>query len=109
MAYVLKNTDGEIIAASPEVNPGQGWEEIEDNPQDYVKFLEKSLEKSEPFRQSDIQLVRVLEDLIGLLIDRGIIRFTDLPMTAQKRLNDRDSMRKKTTLTGLIDESKEIY
>lgn len=109
MAYVLKNTEGEIIAASPEVNPGQGWEEIEDNPQDYVKFLEKSLEKSEPFRQSDMQLVRVLEDLINLLIDRSIIRFTDLPMTAQKRLNDRDSMRKKTTLTELIDETTEIY
>lgn len=109
MAYVLKNTSGEIIAASPEVNPGQGWEEISDNPQDYVKFLEKSLEKSEPFRQSDMQLVRVLEDLINLLIDRSIIRFTDLPMTAQKRLNDRDSMRKKTNLTGLIDETKEIY
>lgn len=108
MAYVLKNTEGEIIAASPEVNPGQGWEEIEDNPQDYVKFLEKSLEKSEPFRQSDMQLVRVLEDLINLLIDRSIIRFTDLPMTAQKRLNDRDSMRKKTNLTGLMDDSKDI-
>lgn len=109
MAYVLKNTTGEIIAASPEVNPGQGWEAIEDNPQDYIKFLEKSLEKSEPFRQSDMQLVRVLEDLINLLIDRSIIRFTDLPMTAQKRLNDRESMRKHTNLTGLIDETSEIY
>jgi hypothetical protein len=104
MAYVLKNTEGNIIAASPSENPGQGWEQIEDDPKDYIHFLETSLAKSAPFRESDIQLVRVLEDVISLLIERSLIRFTDLPLTAQKRLNDRESMRKKTNLTGLVDD-----
>jgi hypothetical protein len=102
MAYVLKDAEGNIIAASPTENPGQGWELIEDDPKDYVKFLEKSLAKSAPFRESDIQLVRVLEDLITLLIDRDVIRFTDLPAIAQQRLNDRESMRKKTNLSNLM-------
>jgi len=118
MAYVFKNRDGKVIAVSSEnigaeainteENIGQGWEAIEDNPKDYIQFLENSLAKSAPFRESDIQLVRVLEDVINLLIERSIIRFTDLPLTAQKRLNDRESMRKKTNLTGLMSEKDDI-
>lgn len=102
MAYVLKDAEGKIVAASPEENLGQGWESIEDNPKEYIQFLEKSLAKSAPFRESDIQLVRVLEDLISLLIDREVIRFTDLPAVAQQRLNERESMRKKTDLSNLF-------
>ena len=40
-------------------------------------------------RQSDIELSRVLEDLIDLLIDRGVIQFTDLPSPAQVKLLQR--------------------
>jgi len=118
MAYVLKNRDGKVIAVSAEKisanelssekNSGQGWEAIEDDPKDYIQFLESSLAKSAPFRESDIQLVRVLEDVINLLIERSVIRFTDLPLTAQKRLNDRESMRKKTNLTGLMSDNDDI-
>ncbi len=108
MAYVLKNKDGNIIASSPTENIGQGWEEIDDNPDEYVQFLEESLAKSSAFRESDLQLVRVLEDLIGLLIDRDLIRFTDLPPMAQKRLNDRESMRKQTSLSSLMVEKDDF-
>jgi len=113
MAYVFKNRDGKVVAVStekigPDENLGQGWEAIEDDPKDYIQFLENSLAKSAPFRESDIQLVRVLEDVINLLIERSIIRFTDLPLTAQKRLNDRETMRKKTNLTGLMSDNDDI-
>jgi hypothetical protein len=40
-----------------------------------------------------------------MLIERNLIRFTDFPQAAQKRLNDRQSMRKKTQLSRLIDEN----
>jgi len=108
MAYILKNALGEIIAVSATENLGADWLLIEDNAKDYLEFLERSLAKSDPFRESDIHLARVLEDLITLLTERNIIRFTDLPLAAQKRLNDRASMRKSTQLSGLLDHSSHI-
>ena len=105
MAYVFKNTQGIIVATSAVDNFGQGWAFVEDNAKEYLEFLESSLAKNAPFRESDIQLARVLEDLISLLIKRNIIRFTDFPAAAQKRLNDRQSMRGKSQLPGLVDEN----
>lgn len=108
MAYVFKNSQGNVIAASASENLGKGWMFIEDNAREYLEFLENSLAENAPFRESDIQLARVLEDLISMLIEKNIIRFTDFPQAAQKRLNDRQGMRKKTQLSKLIDENLDI-
>lgn len=43
--------------------------------------------------ESDITLVRVLEDLIDVLITRGLIQFTDLPPAAQTKLLERRQSR----------------
>lgn len=104
MAYILKNSQGEVLAASALENPGPGWEFVENNAKAYVDFLANSLSKADTFRESDIQLARVLEDLINLLIERNLIRFTDFPEAAQRRLNQRQSMRKNTQLSGLLDD-----
>lgn len=42
---------------------------------------------------SDAGLARVTEDLIELLIARGVIRFTDLPLAAQNKLLERKETR----------------
>lgn len=109
MAYVLKNGAGKIIATSPSENIGNNWTLIDASDKDYLEFLENALTESDAFRESDIHLARVLEDLITLLIERNMIRFTDLPQAAQKRLNDRQSMRKQTQLTDILDDSTEIF
>jgi hypothetical protein len=108
MAYVLKNAQGEVVAVSATENLGANWILVEDSAKDYLDFLERSLAKNDPFRESDIHLARVLEDLITLLIERNMIRFTDLPSAAQKRLNDRQSLRKKTQLSTLLDDNGHI-
>lgn len=109
MAYVLKNAQGKIIAASTTENIGDHWTRIDAGDKEYLDFLESALTESDAFRESDIHLARVLEDLITLLIERNMIRFTDLPQAAQKRLNDRQSMRKQTQLTGILDDTTEIF
>lgn len=109
MAYVLKNTQGKIIAASATENISDEWLFIDASDKEYLEFLEGALTDGDSFRESDIHLARVLEDLIALLIERNMIRFTDLPQAAQKRLNDRQSMRKQTQLTGILDESNNIF
>jgi len=108
MAYIFKNAQGSVVAASATDNLGKGWEFVEDNAKGYLEFLECALAENIPFRESDIQLARVLEDLISMLIERNVIRFTDFHEAAQKRLNDRQSMRKKTQLSRLVDESHNI-
>jgi len=107
MPYVFKNSQG-IITASALENLGTGWELIESYAKEYIEFLENSLAEGSPFRESDIQLARVLEDLISILIDRGIVRFTDFPPAAQKRLNYRQSMREKNRLSNILDENRDL-
>lgn len=115
MAYILKDAQGNVIAASVSENPsvpenlGADWIFIEDDAREYLEFLESSLAKADIFRESDIHLARVLEDLITLLIERHIIRFTDLPQAAQKRLNDRQSMRNKSRAPSILDDSADIF
>lgn len=42
---------------------------------------------------SDVGLARVLEDVIDVLITRGVIQFTDLPEAAQSKLLERRETR----------------
>jgi hypothetical protein len=109
MAYVLKNPQGQIIAASASEQPSDDWVHIDATDKAYINFLEHSLAEADAFRESDIHLARVLEDLISLLVERNIIRFTDLPEQAQKRLNQRQSMRHKSQLSGILDENSELF
>jgi len=104
MAYILKNKEGAIIAASPDTQVTPDWVEVENTDAEYLDFLDNELKKHHTFRESDIQLARVLEDLISILIDRSLISFTDFPSAAQKRLNERQSLRHKNKLQLLGDD-----
>lgn len=110
MPYVMRGPDGHILAVRPTVDDTEaarieGWFSIDDHDPEYVGFLEKELQRHDPFRESDIHLARVLEDLISLLIDKQIIRFTDFPAAAQQRLLERQQMRKKSQIFDIIDTS----
>lgn len=104
MAYLLKNEHGQIIATSPDVAPDSTWQFVADDDKDYIAFLEEELATRSTFRESDIQLARVLEDLISILIERNLIQYTDFPSAAQKRLRDRQRLRQKSNLTSLLGD-----
>lgn len=108
MPYVTRGPNGHILAVRPVVDDVEaakleGWAHVEDHDPEYIAFLEKELLRQDPFRESDIHLARVLEDLISLLIDKQVIRFTDFPAAAQKRLLERQQMRKKSHIFDIID------
>lgn len=109
MHYVMKNTQGDIIAVSAVAQTYGDWQMTEDNDPQLIQFIEKSLHQSAPFRESDIQLARVLEDLITLLTERNVIHFTDFPEAAQKRLIARQNMRTKNQLSGLLDDNERLF
>ena len=50
-------------------------------------------EKIKALNESDTGLARVLEDVIDVLINRGVIQFTDLPEGAQVKLLERRQTR----------------
>ncbi|MBW7860744.1 MAG: hypothetical protein KJZ96_07815 [Rhodocyclaceae bacterium] len=118
MPYVKRDANGRIIALSQE-RPAfdgerdDGWQPVEQGDPDVVAFAQTIVAMPAQARvppltirgegpqercamgvdETDITLIRVLEDLIDTLIDRGIIRFTDLPVAAQVKLTERRSWR----------------
>lgn len=62
-----------------------------------------------PLSETDASLARVTEDLINLLVERGVIRFTDLPQAAQDKLLARQLTRSHlaNSLRLLSDEGED--
>lgn len=106
MPYVLKNASGQPIASSPDQQVAPDWQWVDGKDPDYLRFLEQELMRSHAFRESDIQLARVLEDLIAILIERNLISYTDFPSAAQQRLNSRQHMRQRNSLNSLLDDDR---
>lgn len=53
------------------------------------------------FNHLDYEFIRVVEDLIDVLILKGVLRITDLPPGAQRKLNARKDLRGK--LRGALE------
>lgn len=106
MPYILRGDDGTVQAVSQQSMAG--WEEVDPGAKDYVDYLAMAISKEDKFRESDIQLARVLEDLISLLIDREFIRFTDFPEAAQKRLIEREGLRERKSELNLLSDADDF-
>lgn len=67
-------------------------------------------EVKQQLSSSDIEFIRVLEDLIELLISNGTIRLTDLPPKALEKLNERKRTRKqlKRSLDLIGDDDEDL-
>lgn len=101
--HVKRDDKGNITAVSSE--PLAEFETIDDDDAQLALFMEGLRNKNSlDFLSSDLEMSRVLEDVIDLLIDRQIIRFTDLPPQAQKKLNNRHHLRTRNNSLGLLDD-----
>lgn len=45
--------------------------------------------------ETDIKMIRVIEDVIDIFITKKVINYKDLPETAQEKLNERKLLREK--------------
>ncbi|MFD2207737.1 hypothetical protein [Kiloniella antarctica] len=115
MPYVSRSNDGNIIGlhdAETEI----AKEFIETDSPELVAFLAQigqTLPEDGGIHQelaaSDMEMIRVLEDLITTLIDKRVLMMTDLPKAAQSKLSQRYSLRSKLTdLGGIVGENDEI-
>lgn len=91
MPFVRRNAGGRVVALleTPEL---QGQESLPSSHPDVLAFLGR--EEAHPdFRELDADFVRVTEDLIYVLMEKGVLQFTDLPADAQRKLRAREGFR----------------
>ena len=91
MPFVKRNDEGEIVAVSKERT-----EEIAEECRLTTEQLDTFLNDhpvSGYIGDTDQAFVRVLEDVVELLIEKGVFMFTELPESAQKRVLERQRLR----------------
>jgi hypothetical protein len=108
MFYVQRDAQGQLIR----VEAAAYAEATETLPADHHEiqawFANAAVENSlKQLKQSDFEMIRVLDDLIQVLTQKGVIRVTDLPPAAQAKLMDRTQAREALGgLSQLIDEDE---
>ena len=87
MPYVQRNTQSEIIGLLRQPSDSANEFLVASHP-DVVAFLSDAAQGQESLfsPQTDLEMVRIIEDLIELLISKNVIVLTDLPMAVQKKL-----------------------
>ena len=108
MPFVKRDTQGGINAVYQQAGPGLQQAPADDP--ELVEFLARDDPEAKTrweFMQSDLDFVRVLEDVIEVLIDKGVILFSDLPGPAQKKFMSRRGMRKEITYVETLFTSEE--
>lgn len=97
-----RDAQGRIVALSrqplgdAEAQAG-GWQPVAAADPEVERFMREVASQGNPLSQTDAGLGRVTEDLINVLIDRGVIQFTDLPAAAQAKLLARRQTRAELT------------
>ncbi len=99
MPYVRRHAEGRVDALFSEAAP-DAQELLPSTHPDVMAFLGGG--EAAAFNALDLDFVRVTEDLIYTLIEKGLLQFTDLPLDAQRKLDARDSFRKHR-VAGALD------
>ena len=95
MIYVKRDGQGRIVALCNECDD-EDMDAVSSNDPAVIEFLTRSDPGTETFaflKQSDLDLVRVVEDLTELLVNKNLIMFTELPLAAQQKLLGRKRVR----------------
>jgi hypothetical protein len=90
MVYVERDAQGRLLRV--EQTPFDGGEHMaveNEELQNWLKMKEDVKARLDSLNTSDLELVRVLEDVVIVLVDRGVIQYTDLPAAAREKLDQR--------------------
>ncbi len=89
MPNVIRNTDGRIVGLA-EHSPESPGEELSLSDPEVQAFLHDARKQ---LSTSDSETIRVIEDLVDVLIKKGLILLTDLPDAARHKLSWRRQIR----------------
>lgn len=110
MVYVQRDDKGRLLRV--EHQPFEGMNDTlaveSEELRDWLKAREEVKARLDSLRSSDLELVRVLEDVVSVLVERGVIRYTDLPEAARVKLDQRTVARAEIEgLSSLLGEDPE--
>ncbi len=104
MLYVERAKDGKITALYSSPRPGADEQKTVMD-EEILNFLHTTVSADSRkllLALSDMGIIRLLEDLIDLLIQKNIIIFTELPEQAQERITERKRLRESATSQDLM-------
>jgi hypothetical protein len=105
MVFVKRDNNSRIVSVSL-VETAEHRESLPLDSPELGAFTSILASGQEKLAITDLDLVRVLEDLIDLLFKGDVIRFTDFPQPAQEKLLARRSMRSSLHSLKLLDEDE---
>ena len=108
MFYVQRDAQGQLVRVEAAAYAEATETLAADNHEIQAWFANAAVETSlKQLKQSDLEMIRVLDDLIQVLTSKGVIRVTDLPPAAQAKLMDRTQAREALGgLSQLIDDEE---
>ncbi|MEQ9608639.1 MAG: hypothetical protein RLN99_13340 [Kiloniellaceae bacterium] len=115
MPYVARDDQGQIIDVQ-ERETEAAYEQVALDDPDLMSYLSNGAsDGSHPeilraeLEASDLEFIRVIEDVITVLIDKRVFMLTDLPAAAQEKLARRYNLRSALSdLGGIISDQEDI-
>lgn len=99
MPYVVRDSSGKISGVLEHSEVAVAEEMAADDPELKRFLVEQGLSSPDTARQvlaeSDLKMIRLVDDLIDLMIDKDLIKFTDLPPAAGEKYLQRQVARKR--------------
>ncbi|WP_044874861.1 hypothetical protein [Pseudomonas sp. LFM046] len=112
MVYVQRDEKGRVLRVEHEPFESMTQSMSSNDPEVRTWFASRSLhDHLMSLQHSDLELIRVIEDLVQVLVSKGVMNYTDLPGAARNKLQHRAVTRAKVgDLDGLVtDESRLPY
>ncbi len=105
MVFVKRDQNKKIIAVFAEMEE-TGLEQISSDDPDLKMFLLKcAIDRDYALIKSDLELIRVIEDIIHILMAKDIIHITDFPDPVIEKLSAREAIRGHfDNLSNLFDD-----
>ncbi|MCX5856570.1 MAG: hypothetical protein NTZ57_01440 [Deltaproteobacteria bacterium] len=97
MLYVERDGEGRIIAmhSTPKQNASEEKTVVDEEILDFLNKTVSADSRKLLLSLSDMGIIRLLEDLIDLLIQKNVIFYTELPESAQNKIRERKRLREK--------------
>jgi len=104
MLYVERTRDGKIAAlhSNPRPNADEQKTVMDEEILDFLNTTVSADSRKLLLALSDMGIIRLLEDLIELLIQKNVILFTELPDEAQGKITERKRLRETVASQDLM-------
>lgn len=108
MIYVRRNELGNIVSLSDRALADHPEACPVDHPE-VVLFMQRLSSPGAQMLESDLSLIRALEDLIDVLIRKEVLTLTDLPDQVQAKLAARRTLRGSLQSLNLLGDDGDAF